>query len=133
MIFVESPRRHGATLAALAAALGADRRAAVCRELTKTHEEIRRGTLAELASWADGGVLGEITLVVAGAPDGPATPAAGAGPDAAAMVADAERAGSTRKEAIALVAARLGWPKRVVYDAVVRDIRSRAGTPRVLR
>ena len=52
MVFFESPRRAGTTLAELSAAFGADRRAVVCRELTKTHEEIRRGTLAELAAWA---------------------------------------------------------------------------------
>jgi 16S rRNA (cytidine1402-2'-O)-methyltransferase len=66
MVFFESPRRIGATLAELAAAFGEDRRAVVCRELTKTHEEIRRGTLGELAAWASGGVLGEVTLVVEG-------------------------------------------------------------------
>lgn len=119
MVFFESPRRLAGTLTALAEAFGADRRAAVCRELTKTHEEIRRGTLAELADWAAGGVLGEITLVVAGASAG------GAGTevseaDLAAGVAAAEQAGLTRKEAIADVAARLGRPKREVYDAVVR-------------
>jgi 16S rRNA (cytidine1402-2'-O)-methyltransferase len=124
MIFFESPRRLGATLTALAAALGADRRAAVCRELTKTHEEIRRGTLAELARWAEDGVLGEITLVVAGAPGEPAAVSADATSDAAVMVADAEQAGHTRKEAIAEVAARLGVPKRAVYDAVVRAKKS---------
>ncbi len=70
-VFFESPRRLAATLAELVRSHGADRAAVVCRELTKVHEEIRRGTLAELASWADpapgsGGVRGEITLVVAG-------------------------------------------------------------------
>ncbi len=120
MIFFESPRRLGATLTALAAALGAGRRAAVCREMTKTHEEIRRGTLAELARWAEGGVLGEVTLVVAGAPGETAVTAAQASSDAAAMVAGAEQAGHSRKEAIAQVAASLGLPKRAVYDAVVR-------------
>jgi 16S rRNA (cytidine1402-2'-O)-methyltransferase len=66
LVFFESPRRIAATLAELAAAFGAGRRAVVCRELTKTHEEIRRGTLGELAEWAAAGTLGEITLVVAG-------------------------------------------------------------------
>jgi len=75
-VFFESPRRLAATLAELARSHGADRAAVVCRELTKVHEEIRRGALAGLASWADpdnpahppgsGGVRGEITLVVAG-------------------------------------------------------------------
>ncbi|MGO1228483.1 16S rRNA (cytidine(1402)-2'-O)-methyltransferase [Brachybacterium sp. AOP42-C2-15] len=68
MVFFESPRRTAATLAAMAEAFGVDRRGAVARELTKTHEEIVRGTLAELAAWAaDGDVLGEVVLVVAGA------------------------------------------------------------------
>ncbi len=68
MVFFESPRRTGATLRDLAAAFGGERPAVVCRELTKTHEEIRRGTLDELAAWAAEGPLGEITIVVAGAP-----------------------------------------------------------------
>jgi 16S rRNA (cytidine1402-2'-O)-methyltransferase len=118
MVFFESPRRLAATLADLAAAFGSQRQAAVCRELTKTHEEVRRGTLGDLAEWAAQGVLGEITLVVAGAP---ATAQASAGPgETAALVAAAQAAGSTRKEAIAQVAARLGLPRRDVYDAVVK-------------
>jgi len=130
LVFFESPRRLAGTLADLAGALGAGRPAAVCRELTKTHEEVRRGTLGELAAWAAGGVLGEVTLVVggltapAGRPDVPAGSegAAGAPPAAgpAELVAAAERDGSPRKQAIARVAAELGLPKRAVYDAVVR-------------
>lgn len=119
MVFFESPRRLARTLADMATTFGSGRRAVICRELTKTHEEVRRGTLAELERWAERGVLGEITVVVAGA--------SGAGPgssadvgSAAAKVAAAELAGSTRKEAIALVAAELGLPRRDVYDAVVR-------------
>ena len=71
-VFFESPRRVAATLAELRASFGDDRAAVVCRELTKTHEEIVRGSLAELAAWAaareqeSGGIRGEITLVVAG-------------------------------------------------------------------
>ncbi len=94
----------------------------VCRELSKTHEEVRRGTLAELAAWAAAGPLGEITIVVAGAP--PRSAAARAGPEmaaeAAAEVAARERAGTSRKDAIAAVAKERGLPKRAVYDAVVR-------------
>src|SRR5690606_17486514 len=68
MVFLESTRRTAATLAAMAEAFGPERRGAVGRELTKTHEEIRRGTLADLAAWAaDGEVLGEVVIVVAGA------------------------------------------------------------------
>jgi 16S rRNA (cytidine1402-2'-O)-methyltransferase len=77
-VYFESGRRLAGTLAELAASHGDDRQAVVCRELTKIHEEIRRGTLAELAAWAglpggadqpgsrSGPVRGEITLVVAG-------------------------------------------------------------------
>jgi len=129
MVFFESPRRLGRTLADMAAAFGADRQAAACRELTKTHEEIRRGTLGELAEWAGGseGVLGEITVVVGGSrQDGNTAADPAATPDeAAARVAAAERAGSTRKEAISAAAAELGLPRRDVYDAVVRAKTSR--------
>src|SRR5258706_343738 len=119
MVFFESPRRLAKTLADMAAAFGPGRSAAVCRELTKTHEEIRRGSLEELERWASHGVLGEITLVIAGAP-APGDRGAGDARDAAAKVAAAEQAGSTRKEAITLVAAELGLLRREVYDAVVQ-------------
>ncbi|MFC4050248.1 16S rRNA (cytidine(1402)-2'-O)-methyltransferase [Actinomadura syzygii] len=117
MVFFESPRRLDDTLAAMADAFGADRPAAVCRELTKTYEEIRRGTLGELAAWAADGVLGEITVVVGGAPEraGLTDPA-----DLAAAVAAREDAGTPRKEAISEVAKENGAPKRVVYDAVLK-------------
>ena len=119
MVFFESPRRAGTTLRELSAAFGQERRAVVCRELTKTHEEVRRGTLAELAAWAAGGLLGEITVVVEGAP------AAGRGADAgdvSAAVAEVSRrvaGGLSRKDAIAAVAAETGVPRNRVYDAVV--------------
>jgi 16S rRNA (cytidine1402-2'-O)-methyltransferase len=125
MVFFESPRRLARTLADMATAFGPDRRAAVCRELTKTHEEIRRGSLGELEQWASQGVLGEITVVVAGAPTAQARGAGQAGEDAAAKVAAAEQAGSTRKEAITLVAAELGLPRREIYDAVAKSKRLR--------
>jgi len=115
LVLFESPRRLAATLTELVAAFGADRPAAVCRELTKTHEEIRRGSLAELAEWAADGVLGEITLVIGGA-SGPvsAEPA-----DLAAAVTAREAEGESRKDAIAGVARERGVPKRAVYDAVL--------------
>jgi 16S rRNA (cytidine1402-2'-O)-methyltransferase len=116
MVFFESPHRLAATLADAAAAFGADRPAAVCRELTKTYEEVRRGGLAELATWADEGVRGEITVVVAGAPD---RPVALATADLAAAVAAEEAAGATRKEAIRAVVVRTGLPRSTVYDAVL--------------
>lgn len=117
MVFFESPHRLGATLAALAAAFGPYRPAAVCRELTKTYEEVRRGPLAELVEWAaQSEPRGEITVVVGGAPapeaiDDPA--------ELAAMVADRIAAGMTRKEAIAAVASAAGAPRRAVFDALV--------------
>ncbi len=116
MVFFESPHRLADSLADLAGAFGAGRPAAVCRELTKTYEEIRRGPLSELAEWAAEGVRGEITLVVAGADAAPIDldPAA-----LAAAVAAEEAAGATRKDAIRTVVERTGLPRRVVYDAVV--------------
>jgi 16S rRNA (cytidine1402-2'-O)-methyltransferase len=119
LVFFESRHRLAATLAALASSFGAERPAVVCRELTKTHEEIRRGTLAELAAWAETGPLGEITIVVAGAPRRRADPEQAA-PEAAAAVAGRERDGVPRKAAIAEVARELGLRKRDVYDAVLR-------------
>jgi 16S rRNA (cytidine1402-2'-O)-methyltransferase len=116
LVFFEAPHRLAAALIDLADALGPDRPAAVCRELTKTYEEIRRGSLGELSAWAAGGTRGEITLVVAGA----AAVAADATPDElAADVARREAAGESRKEAIAAVAVERGLAKRVVFDAVV--------------
>jgi 16S rRNA (cytidine1402-2'-O)-methyltransferase len=118
MVFFEAPRRIAATLEAMAAAFGTDRRAAVCRELTKTHEEVRRGTLAELVAWATAGVLGEVTLVVAGA-DPVAAPALSEA-DLVARVAELETDGMTRRDAIAEVARATGARRREVYDAVHR-------------
>jgi 16S rRNA (cytidine1402-2'-O)-methyltransferase len=116
MVFFESPHRLADALQDAAAAFGADRSAAVCRELTKTHEEIRRGPLAELAEWAAEGVRGEITLVVAGAV---AAPVSLSTEELAAAVAAEEAAGATRKDAIRAVVVRTGLPRRTVYDAVV--------------
>ncbi|MEU2208587.1 16S rRNA (cytidine(1402)-2'-O)-methyltransferase [Streptomyces hygroscopicus] len=117
LVWFEAPHRLDDTLAAMAEVFGADRRAAVCRELTKTYEEVRRGPLAELAAWAREGVRGEITIVVEGAAaPGPeeADPA-----ELARRVAVREAAGERRKEAIAAVAQEAGVPKRQVFDAVV--------------
>lgn len=117
MVFFESPHRVGDSLAAMAEAFGEQRPAAVCRELTKTYEEIKRGPLGELAVWAADGVRGEITVVVQGAP--PAAPGALDAVELARRVALREDAGERRKEAIAAVAADTGVPKREVFDAVV--------------
>ena len=115
-VFFESPRRLAACLHDAAEQLGGDRRAAVCRELTKVHEEVVRGSLAELAAWAADGVLGEITVVLAGA-----SPRA----DLAALVVQATAlvdAGMGVKDACAqVIAATPGAPsRRELYDAVLR-------------
>jgi 16S rRNA (cytidine1402-2'-O)-methyltransferase len=116
-VFFESPRRLVDTLHDAVAELGGDRRAAVCRELTKTHEEVLRGTLAELAEWATGEVRGEITVVLAGA-----TPRA----DIDTLVAEVEELtaeGMGVKDACAqVIAAHPGTPsRRDLYDAVLRS------------
>jgi 16S rRNA (cytidine1402-2'-O)-methyltransferase len=116
MVFFEAPHRTSAALTAMADALGAARPAAVCRELTKTHEEVVRGALAELASWAEAGVRGEVTIVVGGR-TGPAV--VPSGPDeVSALVAAEEEGGLPRRDAIRAVAQRTGLPRREVYDAV---------------
>ena len=115
-VFFESPRRLADCLRDAVEILGFERRAVVCRELTKTHEEIVRGSLGELAEWADSGVLGEITVVLAGA-----TPKA----DPEALVAEVVKlvdAGMRVKDACAqVIAATPGAPsRRALYDAVLR-------------
>ncbi len=121
MVLFEAPHRLAATLQALVDGLGADRQAAVCRELTKTYEEVRRGPLSELAAWAADGVRGEITVVVAGASAAERRDVAGLAEPAdwVAEVGVVEATGRTRKEAIADVARRAGVPRREVYAAVV--------------
>ena len=115
-VFFESPRRLAGCLRDAVDILGPGRRAVVCRELTKTHEEIVRGTLGELADWASEGVLGEITVVLVGAP-----------PKAhlATLVAEVNvlvDAGARVKDACAeVIAANPGSPsRRELYDAVLR-------------
>jgi 16S rRNA (cytidine1402-2'-O)-methyltransferase len=117
LVFFEAPHRIAATLADLATVFGGDRDAAVCRELTKTYEEIRRGPAAELAAWAaESGPRGEITVVVAGATPGPAERP----PDdeLRAAVARRETAGDSRRDAIQAVADEYGLRKRDVYALV---------------
>ncbi len=115
-----SPHRAGADLRDLAAACGGDRPAALGRELTKLHEETRRGSLAELADAIESdGVRGELTLVVGGAPAPSVDPAEVGSAELAAMVAALEADGTPRKQAIAAVAIDLGLRKREVYAAVV--------------
>ncbi|MEO3851720.1 16S rRNA (cytidine(1402)-2'-O)-methyltransferase [Streptomyces sp. B8F3] len=116
LVYFEAPHRLADSLVAMAGVFGEDRRAAVCRELTKTYEEVRRGPLKELADWAAEGVRGEVTVVVEGAPVDRERPGAA---ELARRVTVREEAGEGRKEAIAAVARDAGVPKREVFDAVV--------------
>ena len=114
MIFFEAPHRLESTLAAMAEAFGPGRPAAVCRELTKTYEEVRRGGLADLSAWAAEGVKGEITVVVGGAP---------------AVVGDLRKegagiqarvaSGEGLKDVCAEVAAATGLSRKDLYNAVL--------------
>ncbi|MEU8889439.1 16S rRNA (cytidine(1402)-2'-O)-methyltransferase [Streptomyces sp. NPDC048442] len=117
LVYFEAPHRLDDTLAAMAEVFGDERRAAVCRELTKTYEEVKRGPLKALAEWAAEGVRGEITVVVEGAPQ--AGPAELDADELVRRVQVREEAGERRKEAIAAVALDAGLPKREVFDAVV--------------
>ena len=117
VVLFEAPHRLAAALADMAAVLGPTRRAVVCRELTKTYEEVVRGTLPDLLAWAEPGVRGEVTLVLEGAPERTEelTPQ-----ELVRLVAVRETAGLTRKEALAAVASESGLPKKQVYDAMVQ-------------
>jgi 16S rRNA (cytidine1402-2'-O)-methyltransferase len=115
MVFFEAPHRTETVLAAMAEAFGGDRPGAVCRELTKTHEEVRRGPLADLHAWSAGGVRGEVTIVVSGA----TATLADKDPDSLrAAVATKEADGMSRKDAIVEAAREAGVPKREVYNLV---------------
>lgn len=115
LVFFEAPSRLAASLDSLAEAFGAERRAAVCRELTKLHEEVRRGPLAELASWAADGVRGEICIVVGGASE----PAPADEAEAVARVVGLAASGTRLKDAAAIVAAETGLGKRDLYEAAL--------------
>jgi 16S rRNA (cytidine1402-2'-O)-methyltransferase len=118
VVFFEAPHRIAAALADAVDVLGPDRRVAVCRELTKTYEEVVRGSLAELAGWATvGPVRGEITVVLAGAAPS-AAPSVGSLVGAVReRVADGERF----KDAVSAVAVAAGVPKRDLYAAALGD------------
>jgi 16S rRNA (cytidine1402-2'-O)-methyltransferase len=115
LVFFEAPHRTAATLDSMAEAFGPQRAAAMCRELTKTHEEVRRGPLAELAAGARDGVRGEVTIVVNGAPETPTADLDGA--ELRSRVQRHVAAGSSRKDAIGAVAAETGMPRKAVYAA----------------
>ena len=114
-VLFESPRRTEALLKDLVAALGDDRQACVCRELTKTHEEVIRGSLGDLLSWSQSGVRGEITVVLAGAVK---TQNVGNPESWRAEVTGLVTAGMSRRDAVDQVAATSGAPRREVYRAV---------------
>ena len=121
MVFFESPRRAHRTLAAMAQVFGAQRPAALCRELTKTHEEVRRASLGELAEASADAVLGEVVIVVAGAP------AVAADPQPAAREALRLADGGMRlKAAAGQAAGRAGLRPNEVYRAALalRDRRA---------
>jgi len=117
MVLFASPHRVAADLGDLASALGDDRRAVVARELTKLHEEILRGTLAELTATTSQGLKGEITIVIDGASDPVVEPVTAT--ELVGRVRDLIATGSSKKEAIASVAGAAQLPKRDVYQAVV--------------
>ncbi|MEO6473023.1 MAG: 16S rRNA (cytidine(1402)-2'-O)-methyltransferase, partial [Aeromicrobium sp.] len=117
MVFFESPHRTEPTLRAMADVWGPDRPAAVCRELTKTYEEVKRGGLLELADWAaaeEHGIRGEVTIVVAGAGEEQRSYSA---EELKALVKDYESQGQSRRDAIAIVVELTGVKKKDVYAA----------------
>ena len=120
LLFFEGPSRLAASLAALAEGFGASRPAAVCRELTKLHEEVRRGPLGELAEWAEGGVRGEIVIVVGGADAVAADPEGALG-----RVLELAASGTRLKDAAALVAGETGLGRRDLYEAALAARRAR--------
>lgn len=113
-VFFEAPHRLADCLADAVAVLGPDRRAAVCRELTKTYEEVVRGTLAELAAWSVEGARGEITVVLAGAQPTTADPA-----DLVTEVETLVAGGMRLKDACAEVSAGRGASRKDLYEAVL--------------
>lgn len=116
MVFFESPNRIAAALGDMALAFGADRRVAVCRELTKLFEEVRRGSAAELAEWAAGGVKGEICIVVEGSAAPPIDLAGGI-----AQVTSLVLTGSKLKDAASDVADATGLSKRELYEGALKS------------
>ncbi|MGV9680061.1 16S rRNA (cytidine(1402)-2'-O)-methyltransferase [Nocardia sp. NPDC003482] len=114
VVFFEAPHRLADSLTDAVEILGPDRRAAVCRELTKTYEEVVRGTLAELAAWATEHARGEITVVIEGAQPLSADPA-----DLVDEVEALVTEGIRLKEACAEIAAATGASRRELYDAVL--------------
>ncbi|GAA4159092.1 16S rRNA (cytidine(1402)-2'-O)-methyltransferase [Gryllotalpicola daejeonensis] len=115
LVFFESPNRLAASLADIARYFGDDRRVAVARELTKLHEEVRRGTAAELVAWAEGGVRGEIVIVTEGAAEKVVSLET-----AVAAVLELVASGTRLKDAATEVAADTGLSRRDLYEAALR-------------
>lgn len=113
-VFFEAPHRLADCLADAVEVLGPERRAAVCRELTKTYEEVVRGTLAELAAWAVEGARGEITVVLEGAQPVSVDPE-----DLVDRVEELASKGLRLKDAATEVAAATGASRKELYDAVL--------------
>ena len=117
MIFFEAPHRIAAFMESATTAFGDERRGAICREMTKTYEEVVRGTLSELREWSNSKeMLGEFTVVISGFDPSQVTHNDS---DIVELVLRYEGAGLTRKEAIAMVAKELALPKRKVFDIMV--------------
>lgn len=121
LVFFEAPTRLAEALTALSEGFGQDRPAAVCRELTKLHEEVKRGGLGELAAWAAEGVRGEIAIVVGGAPERESSPE-----DALAEVLRLVAGGTRMKDAAREVATRTGLSSRELYTAALEASPKRA-------
>jgi len=119
MVFFEAPHRTADVLADMSELWGESRAAAVCRELTKTHEEVRRGSLIDLVAWAQEGVRGEVSIVVSGASDDlPELTDS----DLAQRVREIEASGSSRRDAVDAVSAMTGISRRRVYAAAVSSV-----------
>ncbi|MDU1582017.1 16S rRNA (cytidine(1402)-2'-O)-methyltransferase [uncultured Cutibacterium sp.] len=121
-VLYEAPHRVADLLHDAVEVLGAQRHAAICRELTKTYEEVHRGTLAQLRDWVEQGVRGEITLVLAGATAQTVSLA-----DAVGMVDEVVADGEKTSRAVAGIAARTGLRRRELYDAFLAARRAGAG------
>ena len=119
MVFFEAPHRTAEALASMSTAFGGNRAAAVCRELTKTYEEVRRGPLDELVAWAGAGVRGEVTIVVNGVE--PAVPAELSAATLRGLVDAGVATGLSRRDAIASVVEHTGVARRTVYAAAHRS------------
>ena len=117
IVFFEAPHRLQETISVARNILGSERKAAICREMTKTYEETVRGTLSELDTWANSKeILGEITIVISGAEAGAKSATQD---EIVKLVSQLESVGMERKEAISQVAKELDLPKREVFDAMV--------------